>query len=340
MKTLSHMNAVRSFEPGGTLKVERIPVPQPGPGEVLVKMAAAPINPSDLSLIKGGYLKREYPFTPGLEGSGVVVATGGGLLARLRKGKRVACSPKESGDGTWAEFMVTSAMKTVTLPRGLSLEEGAMMLVNPMTALAFIRLAREKNHRAMVNNAAASALGKMLIRLCSREKIPLISIVRREEQVQELKDLGAHYVLNSSNTSFLVDYRNLTQELGATLILDAVTGEDSINLLKEAPRGATLLAYARLSGEALALDPGSLIREEKRVAGFQLGNWLAGKSLFFKLRFSGQVKKRMQTLLRSRIHQTLSIQDVNKGIESYRKQMSAGKTLLIPGPPDKNETTG
>ena len=110
------MQSIRQYEPGAKLVIETIPIPQPGQGEVLVKMHASPVNPSDLTLLQGNYLARNYPFTPGLEGSGVVVKSGGGFLAGLRVGKKVACSPNPEGDGTWAEYMITSAMRTILLP--------------------------------------------------------------------------------------------------------------------------------------------------------------------------------------------------------------------------------
>src|SRR5690606_38019070 len=114
---------------------------QPGPGEVLVKMHAAPINPSDLAFLKGGYgIKRPFPTVPGFEGSGTVVAAGKGLLPKLWMGKTVACAASPKYNGTWAEYMVTGAGSCVPLSKNVSLDQGAMMFVNPMTALAFFDL--------------------------------------------------------------------------------------------------------------------------------------------------------------------------------------------------------
>ena len=322
------MKALRQNEAGGKLIVESIPVPVPGPGEVLVKMAASPINPSDLANISGSYLAKSWPFTPGLEGSGTIVKAGSGLLPRMRLGKRVACSPNPGGFGCWAEYMCTSVMKTVPLPKDLDLEQGSMMLVNPMTAMAFIQLAKKGKHAAFVNNAAASALGKMLIRLAAEQSIPLISIVRREEQVEELKELGAAHVLNSSSPTFTGDLSALTRQLGATLFLDAVTGKESGRLLSAAPDGSTLVAYARLSGDPLQVDPSDLIRLKKEIIGFQLGNWLNTKSMFYKLSFMGQVKKQMNGPLSSKINRTFTMEEMNEAIVFYRENMSEGKVLL------------
>src|SRR5260221_4219463 len=107
----STMNAVQLDKPNGSLTLREIPVPHPQAGQVLIRMAAAPINPSDLGALSGTSYrgKRQFPFTPGLEGSGTVVETGAGLMPRLLNGRRDACSALLTGDGTWSELMVTSA---------------------------------------------------------------------------------------------------------------------------------------------------------------------------------------------------------------------------------------
>ena len=322
------MRAMRQYTPGGELRMEQVDLPRPGPGQVLVKMDAAPVNPSDLALLAGAYLERSYPFTPGLEGSGVVLAAGKGLLPALRMGKRVACSPPHGGDGTWADYMLTSAMNVAPLPRAVSSEQGAMMLVNPMTAMAFVHLAREGKHRAMVNNAAASSLGKMLIRITGKEGIPLINIVRKEEQVKALKELGAVHVLNSSSESFPGELSRLAKELDATLFLDAVAGSQSSVLLDAAPKGSTLIAYARLSGDPLVADPGVLMLEEKKIEGFQLGNWFQNKGLLFKLGFLKSVKRLLSFELSSQVSRTYPLEKAGEAIAHYKAFMSEGKILL------------
>jgi NADPH2:quinone reductase len=323
------MKSVRQLEAGGALVIESISIPEPGPGEVLVKMAASPINPSDLGILSGKHQPWIWPFTPGLEGSGTIVKAGKGLLPALRKGKRVACIPNTGEDGTWAEYMKTSVMRTVPLPRDVGMEQGAMMLVNPMTVMAFIQMAREGNHSAIVNNAAASALGKMLFRLAKLYSLPLINIVRRDEQVKELKTMGATHVLNSSDASFEEELKTLAHQLQATLILDAVTGEETERLLRAAPNRSTLVAYARLSGNPVQADPADFIRYEKSMVGFQLGNWLQSKSTLEKIRFINRVKKHLSTSLTTQIHKTCPIEEVNEGLRIYRENMSKGKILFV-----------
>ncbi len=324
------MMALRQKEPGGRLSLEELDVPRPRRGEVLVKMDSSPINPSDLAVLKGGYLQRNYPFTPGLEGSGTVVRSGGGILPRLRMGARVACSPLQGGDGTWAEYMRTTAMNVVPLPRNISLEQGSMMLVNPMTAMAFILLARKERHKALVNNAAASSLGKMLMRLCDFYGIPLINIVRKEEHLQELIQAGADHVLNSQSPDFASDLKQLARQLGATLFLDAVTGSQTTVLLHAAPAGAKLVAYARLSGENVTADPMDFITEDKTMVGFQLGNWLHKQSLPSKLLFLRRVKKHLGQELSSTIRYHTPLKDAEAALEDYQRNMSEGKILLKP----------
>lgn len=322
------MAAVRQYQPGGALETEQVEVPRPGPGEVLVRMGASPLNPSDLALLAGGYLERSYPFTPGLEGSGTVVLAGKGIFPRIRLGKRVACTPVHGRDGTWAEYMITRATSTAPLPRHISMEKGAMMLVNPMTAMAFIHMARQGRHRGMINNAAASSLGRMLIRLAKKQDIPLINIVRKEEQVEELKSMGATHVLNSSSESFSAALRELSSELNATLILDAVTGEETSLLLDAAPRGATLVAYARLSGDPIRIDPLSLMSQEKKATGFMLANWLEKKGLLFMIRFVNSVRRELDGSLSSHISRSYPLERVEEAITQYRGHMSEGKIIL------------
>src|SRR5215467_12478060 len=214
----------------GSLTVAELPVPRPGPGEVLVRVAASPVNPSDLMFITGNYgFKKSLPATPGFEGSGTVVETGGGIMARFMKGRRVACAaadPKSSG-GMWAEYIVTAANFCVPLRKDVDLEHGATMLVNPLTAWALVDEARRGGHRAAVQTAAASALGRMVIRLGQKFGLPVVNVVRRAEQVELLRAMGAEHVLNSADPGFDEALRALCHKLRATISFEAVSGEMS-----------------------------------------------------------------------------------------------------------------
>jgi NADPH:quinone reductase len=323
------MLAARQHEKNGILHVDTIDVPTPGPGEVLVRMEAAPINPSDLSMLQGTYnTKPNYPFVPGLEGCGVVVAVGSGLLPRLRLNQRVACSPMPGGHGTWAQYIVTKATRCIPLKKHVSQEQGATLLVNPMTALALMDVAKQGKHQAVVNNAAGSALGKMLIRLAIRFEIPLINVVRRNEQVQELQQFGGRYVLNSSLPNFDQTLKDLAHELNATLFLDAVGGAATSSFIQASPKGSAILLYANLSEEPFQVEPRRILQENKTITGFSLGNYTAQKSIFQLLSLTRQVQKYVGNELKTQVAANYSLAEINQALEQYKSHMSQGKVLI------------
>src|ERR1051326_6186143 len=184
---------LRSYDGGAdSVVLAEMPVPRPGDGQVLVLMAAAPINPSDLSFIRGTYgIKKRLPVVPGFEGSGEVVAAGGGLLARYLLGKRVACAAPTDDDGTWAEFMLAHADHCVPLRKETDIEQAATLIVNPFTAWALLEAAEELRAKSVVQTAAASALGRMLTRLAISRGVHVVNVVRRKEQVELLQHEGA-----------------------------------------------------------------------------------------------------------------------------------------------------
>jgi NADPH:quinone reductase-like Zn-dependent oxidoreductase len=318
-------------EPLAPLVIRRVPLPVPGKGEVLVKMEAAPLNPSDLSMLTGGYaVKPRYPYIPGIEGSGTVVGHGGGLLARIRMGRRVACTSSPGGGGTWAGFMVTDAAKTIPLSRDTTFEEGACMIVNPLTAVAFLRILKTGGYSAAVNTAAASALGKMLIRLLKRENLPLINIVRREEQITMLKEAGAEYVLVSTSPGFEEKFASLAEKLKADIILDAVGGSLAGTLISNSPTGTRLVSYASLSGDNIPVDPKELLQNKKSLSGFYLATWLGSQKLTSTLTDISRAKRMLSKELSTEISTTMPLSDINIAIAQYRENMTTGKIIIKP----------
>jgi NADPH:quinone reductase-like Zn-dependent oxidoreductase len=316
----------------GSLTVAEVPVPRPGPGEVLVRVAASPVNPSDLMFITGNYgFKKQLPATPGFEGSGTVVETGGGMMARFMKGRRVACAAADpkSTSGMWAEYIVTAANFCVPLRKDVDLEQGATMLVNPLTAWAMVDEARRGGHRAMVQTAAASALGRMVIRLGEKFSLPVINVVRRAEQVELLRSMGSEYALNSSDSGFDDQLRALCHKLGASISFEAVAGEMSGRILRAQPEGSRMLVYGGLSMQGVTLDPGSLIFEGKHVEGFWLTAWLRGKNLLSQLRIANQVQELLGGDLKTEIRARLPFEKAAEGLAQYAANMTAGKVLLI-----------
>jgi NADPH2:quinone reductase len=325
------MTAVLSGENGGLPIVREIPVPRPGPGEVLVRMAAAPVNPSDIGFMKGSYGDHgSASVVPGFEGSGTVTASGTGLFPQLLLGRRVACFGAPSG--TWAEYLVTRATLCVPLKKDISLERGAMMLVNQLTALAFFTIVKKDHHAAIVNTAAASALGRMIIRLGRRHQVPVINIVRRTEQADLLTTFGAEYVLESADPNFNIKVHELMQKLNATLILDAVGGELSERLLDAAPFGSTLLLYANLSNKRLSIAPHTLWKDGKHVEGFFLGNWAKGRKMIDVLRDVYKIRQWGSTDLQTHVQKRFPLTEVNQAITLYQSNMTGGKVLLVADP--------
>ena len=325
------MQAAQQDEPNGLLSLRELPVPTPQAGQVLVRMSAAPINPSDLGSLRGfSYSgERKYPFTPGLEGSGTVVAAGEGFLPSFLNGKRVACSAPTNGNGTWAEYMVTSAKLCVPLTRNVSLEQGSMLLVNPLSALAMIEIAQREKHPAIVSTAAASALGGMILRLGKRANLPVIHVVRREEQAALVRARGGEIVLSSSKEDFNERLRAMAQQLKATLFIDAISGEMTGQLAEAAPYGSTIVLIARLSQQESQFDARTALTKHLHIRGWFLSNWLREKNLLQALQLTQQSQSLLDTVLQSPIHKRLPLSAAQEGVDTYSHDMTAGKILLI-----------
>lgn len=330
----STMHAVQLDEPNGKLTLREIPVPRPGANQVLIRMAAAPLNPSDLGALAGSTYGgvRTFPFTPGIEGSGTVIDVGSGFMPRLLKGRRVACSAVLTGDGTYAEYMVTSANLCVPLNRSVSMEQGAMLLVNPLSALAIFEIARRGKHRAIVSTAAAGVLGGMILRLGKRHHIPIIHVVRRQEQVALVRARGGEFVLNSTDTDFVEQLRAIAHTLHATLLLDAIGGAMTRQLADAAPYDSTLLLYSNLSQKNIETDPLMWLVKNLHAHGWFLSNWLATKNLVQVLQLSRQVQSLLATDLQSPVRKRLPLSAAQQGVQEYIQLMTTGKILLVADP--------
>ena len=238
-------------KPEGELELSLVPVdvPDPGPDEIVIKVEATPINPSDLGLLVGpadlstaqastrdGRPVLTAKIAPqfmrmmaaragesmpvGNEGAGVVVAAGSSPAAQALMGKAVA----GIGGAMYAQYRTLRAQDVLPLPPGATPKDGASCFVNPLTALAFPEVMRMENHTALVHTAAASNLGQMLVKICLKDGVPLVNIVRSDAQAQILKDIGATHVLNSSAPNFMEDLIKALTETKATLAFDAIGG--------------------------------------------------------------------------------------------------------------------
>jgi NADPH:quinone reductase-like Zn-dependent oxidoreductase len=331
---------LRSYDGGAdSLVLAEKPVPRPGAGQVLVRVAAAPVNPSDLSFLRGMYgLKKRLPVVPGFECSGEVVASGGGFRARYLVGRRVACAAPTDDDGTWAEFMLARADQCIPLRKKTDIEHAATMIVNPFTAWALLDIAEELRAGAVVQTAAASALGRMLNRLAVERGIHVVNVVRRAAQVELLEHEGAGHVLDSSVEGFDERLGELCTRLRATVLFDAVAGELTGRVLRSMPRGSTAIVYGALSLEGCTVDPRSLIFERKRVRGFWLSDWLSKQGALKKFRVAGKIQKLLGDELRTEVRARLPLEKAAEGLRQYAHEMTGGKIIFVPGLPAETET--
>jgi NADPH2:quinone reductase len=308
-------------------------VPRPRRGQVLVKVAAAPCNPSDLLLLQGKYgTLKKLPSVPGWEGAGTVVATGGGLLGRWLMGKRVACAVRSDRDGTWAEYVLANVNNCIAVKSALPIEQAACLIINPLTALAMLETARRAGHRAAVHTAGAGQLGRMMIAMAADLDYPLINIVRREEQAQLVQALGVKHVLISASEGFEIELKAVCQRLNATAAFEAVAGEMSGTVLNAMPARSTAYVYGALSQEACGnIDPIGLVFHDKTLTGFFLGNWLDRRGVIGILRSAGRVQRMIiEGRIGTAVQRRLNLDEVVDGLLQYVGNMTGGKVLITP----------
>jgi NADPH:quinone reductase-like Zn-dependent oxidoreductase len=309
------------------------PIPKPKSGQVLVKIEAAPCNPSDLLFLQGKYGKKKtLPAVPGWEGAGTVVASGGGLLGMWLKGKRVACGGQSDQDGTWAEYFIAEAGSCVPLKSNINIEDGATLLINPLTAVGMVQRAKEEGHAAIIQTAAASQVGRMVIKLASHAGIPSINIVHRDEQIDLLKSIGAEFVINSEKEDFISILKNESVRLKATIAFEAVGGEMTGRILNAMPPKSIVVVYGSLSQQPCGkINPIELIFGQKKVDSFWLTKWLTKKGFWGTFKGISQVQSLILSgEFKTPIQRRCGFQDFKEGLLAYHRSMTTGKVLLIP----------
>lgn len=322
----------RFGEPADVLHIADAAPAEPGRNEVRVRMRLAPINPSDLMVVRGKYGKLPtLPATPGFEGMGVVEQSGGGLIPWLRglkPGRRVAVVLGEGG--SWQESVIVSARQAIPLPDAIPDEQAASFFVNPITALVMTRhLLKTDNGAVLVQTAAGSALGRMVIRLARRLDFKVINLVRRREQIAELEALGAWKVLCTRDADTVERIRELTGGKGAEYGLDAVGGATGLAAFKGLGTGGRLVVYGTLSGEPIPVDPRELISLNKTVEGFWLGPWVRRQGVFTMLKLFRQVKRLMiEDVLTSPIAEIVPLERHADAVALAEKPGKPGKVLL------------
>jgi NADPH2:quinone reductase len=291
------------------LSLARVPVPVPRPDEVLVRVEASPINPSDQGLMfavadmatavrsgtpdspvvtaripearmKGmaGRVGKSMPV--GNEGAGTVVGAGASAEARALAGRTVAVF----GGAMYSQYRCVKVAQCLPLPEGATPAQGASCFVNPLTALGMVETMRREGHTALVHTAAASNLGQMLNRICIEDGVPLVNVVRTREQEDLLRAMGARHVCNSASPTFAQDLTAALIGTGATIAFDAVGGgtlASQILTCMEAALTRSAKEYSRYGSTTHKqvyvygmLDPGPIVLQRTFGFAFGVGGWL------------------------------------------------------------------
>lgn len=325
------MRALVLHGPGERLSLEEVPRPKPGVGEVLVRIAASPINPSDLAMLNGEYgLKWPYPLIPGLEGSGVVVDAGSGMMGRIVMGKNVALVGESQG--LWAEYAVVPASRVLPLPADMPLGAGASSFVNPLTAMALVGEVRKAGQWSAISTAAGGALGAMIRRRGKEKGVKIINIVRKEAQVEALRAEGARFVLNETAPDFPAELAELCKDLRCKMAFDAVGGPLTFHIGQALRGGGQILVYGGLSGAPASIHPGTMIFKGLCVKGFWLSKWLASKTAPQMLLMTREVTKSLQSgFAQTQVARSVPLELAEKAPAAYAANMSGGKILISTG---------
>ena len=349
-------------------------VPTPSDDEVLIKVEASPINPSDLGLLisfaadldsissqgSGDNTVTSMGIHPGLmqsmkpridksmkvgnEGGGVIVDAG--KNAKNLIGKTVGVA----GGAMYSQYRCLPAMSCLVMNEGTTSAEAASSFVNPLTALGFTETMKLENHSALVHTAAASNLGQMLVKICLADDIPLVNIVRKEEHVELLKNLGAKYICNTSDENFMKNLIDCLVETGATLGFDATGGGNEGKLAgqilsaMEVAANKNATEYSRYGSDTYkqvyiygGLDPTPTVLNRSFGLSWGLGGWLltpfigrVGTEKFQEMR--DRVAREITTTFASSYTKEVSLEEMLEpdAIKTYAKQATGTKYLVTP----------
>lgn len=325
------MQSVRFQEfgnPAEVLRVEDIPKPEPGAGQVLVRMRARPINPSDLLTVRGLYGALPVPpATPGLEGMGEVAEPGEGVT-HLRAGQRVI---PLGVAGTWQEFIVAPAAQLIPVPDAVGDQTAAQFVVNPLTA--WIMTVEELDLQPdewLLQTAAGSTLGRVVLQLAKQHGFKTINVVRRREQAAELKALGANEIICSDEEDIPERVREITGKEGLKKAIDAVGGETGAAVLSALGRGGVMLVYGRLSGEPMSIDGGRMIFTSSTVRGFWLGEWMRSAPPERQQAVTAEMLRSMATQeIVPPVEAEYTLSDILAAVEHSERPGRSGKVLLV-----------
>ena len=267
------------------VRLGTLPIPEPGDGQVRIDITLASINPSDEMFIQGLYGQpRIGGNAAGFEGVGIVNASGGGPIADALVGQRVAFVATPGAPGSWSEFSIADAQTCIPLIDGVRDEDGAAMIVNPLTALAMFEIVKENESKSFIVSAGASQLSKLMITSARDEGYRPIALVRRDSQIEDLKALGAVHVLNVESDGFAEALREVLGAEKPRVFLDAVANDVSAVVFAAMGRKSRWVIYGKLGDELpTILEPGHMIFMMKQIEGFWLTRWMVEKSMEEKM---------------------------------------------------------
>jgi len=328
--------AIETLEP--YLDYGTLPLPKPGPGEVLVKVRMASVNPSDLYFIKGEYGQpRIKGAAAGFEGVGDVV-DGQGLHARFLKGKRVAFVGGVNGSGAWAEYIVVKAGMCVAVKSGMRDEDAAGHVVNPVTAWTMFDIVKASGSKSFIFTAAFSQLGKLMAGLARDNGYAMIAIIRKQSQAAHLTELGARHVLVQSDPDFASKLAATLKAEKPRVLLDAVANQLSADIFTAMPARARWIIYGKLDTELPTLkEPGQFIFMNKKIEGYWLMNWFRQASLLSKLKTLRAVQNRfISGSWSTEVVATVKLSDAMQDLPDAIK-IGDGKVMIVPSGCDQSD---
>ncbi|NCC73151.1 MAG: hypothetical protein EOM06_07105 [Sphingobacteriia bacterium] len=319
-------NLIRAMQ---GIRLAETTMPEVGENEILVKVEMAPVNPSDIAFLRGGYqIKKSLPAVPGFEGTGLIERVGKNLQQNLA-GKRVSFFA-QGDSGSWAEYAVIGLSDFIEVNEKIPPEQAACLFVNPFTAYALVNHIIENGHTALIQSAAMGQIGQFIRFFAKLNNLKVINLVRKETHIDLLRNEGAQYVLNINHPNFADDLKHVACETRTTAALDAVGGELTGKILNSMPDGSEVILYGGLSGLSVGqIDPLEVIFKNKVLRGFNLGDWLNNLSTKEFSEISSEIQQLfVQQNLATRIQQVFSLENFYTGLRSYISDMSNGKILF------------
>ncbi len=304
-----------------------IPLRLPGDDQVLVKISFAPLNQTDLVTSEGKQkISIRSPFLVGLESSGVVVAIGSNLKVPHKVGDKVHVHSK----GSHAQYVLAYSQDVSEIKGDLSMEEAASHIINPATVAYMVSLAVRGGHKAVVNTAASSQLGKMLIRALKEKGIKSINTARSDKYIEELKQEGADYVLNSESADFEARLKDLAAKEEATVAFDAINGDFTDKLVSLLPANSTVHVYGSLGGVVkYRLIDEIKFDDNKTVSGLFYLTYIGEFKQRGELaKFYEEIHTSLKTTFRSEVHKIYPVDEILEAIAYYEKNSSKGKILI------------